>query len=590
MKHSSLLLSIALLGTMTTIAQGATASAVQPSVSDAELLVSASNWVGRARQEDFEENKGQVVTTVGAPAPFVRYRLSQGNTSIFLLENGIAYQFSRAHYPTGYSELMACAHREPWKQQELEALRAQVRLETYRMDVILEGADPNARITTEERSKGHTNYYNHGVLDVHTFGRITYHEVYPGIDWVVYTTAQGMKYDFVVRPGADPARIQLRFKDHEELYVDAAGHLIHGNRMGRFTEEAPVSFLQAPSAAAAEAMRPVRSHFVLEKDLLCFAVEAYDRNQILTIDPSRLWGTYYGGSDLDIGYSCAVAGDGSVYLAGSTSSTGVIAENGSQNSYGGQGDAFLVKFNANGVRAWGSYYGGSGADWASSCAVNEGGVYLVGTTTSTSGIHWAPGFQDAIGGDYDAFLVKFNADGLRVWGTYYGGLGGDYGESCALGMDGAVYLAGYTGSSSGIAVNGHQNTLGGLGDAFLVRFDTNCNRAWGTYYGGSGDDHSESCAVGADGNVHLAGWTESTNNIAQGGQQNTYGGGQYDAYLSKFDGNGNLLWGTYYGGGDADWGNSCAVAVDGSVYLGGPTYSTTGIAENGHQNDYGGGG
>ena len=133
----------------------------------------------------FEENKGQVVTTDGAPAPFVRYRLTQGNTNIFLLDGGIAYQFSRTHLPEGYTELRMKRYRDAAEEAQLELLEAQARLETYRMDMILEGADPNARITTEGRSADHTNYYNLEALDVHTFSKVVYHEVYPGIAWPI---------------------------------------------------------------------------------------------------------------------------------------------------------------------------------------------------------------------------------------------------------------------------------------------------------------------------------------------------------------------------------------------------------------------
>lgn len=271
----------------------------------------------------FEENKGQVLTTAGEAAPFVRYRLTQGNTSIYLLGNGIAYQFNQRHYPEGYTALEKDAHHVPAKQQELDALRKEIRLETYRMDMLLEGANANARITAEGRSDDYTQYYGQDALDVHTYTRVTYHDVYPGIDWVVYTTEgrnpgspSGVKYDFVVQPGADPALIQLRFTDHEELFVDADGQLIHGNHMGCFTEERPVSFQNG---------KEVATHFVLDGDHLSFALGAYDPSQPLIIDPARIWGTYYGGTDIDYGSACTVDAGGNVYLAGYTKSTDAIA-------------------------------------------------------------------------------------------------------------------------------------------------------------------------------------------------------------------------------------------------------------------------
>lgn len=529
----------------------------------------------------FEENKGQVLTAAGDPAPFVRYRLTQGNTSIFLLDNGIAYQFNQSHYPEGYATLTRETHLDAAKQQELDALRKEVRLETYRMDMLLEGANANARITTEGRSEDYTQYYNHDALDVHTYTRVTYHEVYPGIDWVIYTTEKGMKYDFMVKPGTDPAQIKLRFKDHEELYVNAEGQLIHGNRMGRFTEAQPISF---------QSGKEVHTRFLLEGNRLSFALGAYDPSQQITIDPARIWGTYYGGTGNDSGQSCVVDVNGNVYLAGDTESNTSIASNGHQNTIGGNTDAYLVKFSGAGVRQWGTYYGGTGTDIGASCVVDGGNVYLAGYTNSNTGIA-SGGHQNTRGGGYDAFLVKFDASGVRQWGTYYGGIGTDFGMSCVADASGSAYLAGQTNSSTAIAFGGHQNGIGGSGidDAFLVKFNSSGVRQWGTYYGGTDYDWGTSCTTDVNGDVYLVGTTISTTNIASGGHQNTFGGAE-DAFLVKFNANGLRQWGSYYGGAlNYESGKSCAVDNSGNVYLAGNTTGGTGIASGGHQNTYGGG-
>lgn len=546
------------------------------------LLDQMSQGSLSAAPSGFEENKGQVRTTAGEPARFVRYRLSQGNTSIFLLGTGIAYQFNRMHYPEGYAELEKDRTRDPGKQEQLDALRSQVRLETYRMDMTLEGADPDPRVSAEGRSSDYTNYYTHDALDVHTYARIIYHDVYPGIDWVVYTTEKGIEHDFVVHPGADPAKIQLRFKDHEELYIDEKGRLIHGNRMGRFTEEKPVSLQDGEE---------VPTGFRLRGDRLTFALGDYDPARTLTIDPARIWGTYYGGTVNDEGTSCAVDPDGNVYLAGITASSSGIASGGHQNTYGDSDDAFLVKFDPAGNRLWATYYGGMNADFPGACAVDpDGNVYLAGSTKSYSGIA-SGGHQNTRGGERDAFLVKFNPAGTRLWGTYYGGTEPEFGLSCAVDLNGNVYLVGYTWSSSGIASGGHQNTYsgGGWSDAFLVKFDPAGSRLWGTYYGGTDIDGGLSCAVDPGGNVYLAGETESTSGIAIGGHQNTHSGGSADAFLVKFDADGTRLWGTYYGGTSEDRGEYCAVDSNGNVYLAGYTSSTSGIASSGHQDMHGGG-
>ncbi|MCO6482797.1 MAG: SBBP repeat-containing protein [Flavobacteriales bacterium] len=530
----------------------------------------------------FEENKGQVTTIDGTPASGVRFRYAQGNTSLFLLRDGMAFQFNRLHRPPGLDSLEKVVRPSPAQRRERIALRKEVRLETYRMDMLLEGANPDAMVSTEDRCSGYSNYYTHGALGVHTYRQVTYHDVYPGIDWVLHATPTGMEHDFVVHPGADPSLIRLRFEHQEELRLEGGGNLVHGNRMGRFVERRPVSF---------QGGREVETRFVLEGDVLHFALAAYDPGQALTIDPVRLWGTYYGGAGGDYGSSCAMDASGNVYLAGSAESSIGMASGGHQNTYGGgDSDAFLVKFDAAGTRLWATYYGGVGGDYGSSCAVDgSNNVYLAGETESATGIA-SGGHQNTHGGgDFDAFLVKFDPAGTRLWATYYGGSGLDDGISCAVDGSGNAYLAGETESVSGIASGGHQNTYGGGDfDAFLVKFNPTGTRLWATYYGGSGREGG-ACAVDGSGNVFLAGSTYSTAGIASGGYQNTHGGGLWDAFLVKFDPAGTRLWATYYGGSGLDGAYSCAIDGGGNVYLAGETQSHAGMASGGYQNEFGGG-
>ena len=531
----------------------------------------------------FEENKGQVTTIDGTPASSVRFRYAQGNTSLFLLRDGIAFQFNRLHRPPGLDSLEKEVRPGPAQRRERNALRKEVRLETYRMDMLLEGANPDAMVSAEDRCSGYSNYYTHGAMGVHTYRQVTYHDVYPGIDWVLHATPTGMEHDFVVHPGADPSLIRMRFKDHGELRLEAGGSLTHGNCMGRFVERKPVSF---------QGGREVETHFVLEGDVLHFALAAYDPGQALTIDPVRLWGTYYGGVGGDYGSSCAMDASGNVYVAGSAESSFGMASGGHQNTYGGgDSDAFLVKFDAAGTRLWATYYGGVGGDYGSSCAVDgSNNVYLAGETESVTGIA-SGGHQNTHGGgDFDDFLVKFNPAGTRLWATYYGGSGRERG-TCAVDGSGNIFLAGSTYSTAGIASGGYQNAHGGgLWDAFLVKFDPAGTRLWATYYGGSGLDGAYSCAIDGSGNVYLAGETQSHTGMASGGYQNEFGGGNLsDAYLVKFDAAGNRLWGTYYGGIGWEDGWACTVDGDGNVYLAGQTGTTTGLSSGGPQNAYGGG-
>ncbi len=306
----------------------------------------------------------------------------------------------------------------------------------------------------------------------------------------------------------------------------------------------------------------------------------------------RQWASYYGGANSDFGYSCSADDSGNVYVAGKTESTNAIAIDGHQNTHGGDMDAFLVKFNGNGIREWATYYGGPYNDFGNSCVTDgSGNVYLAGETLSTTSIA-VGGHQNTYGGIMDAFLVKFDSDGVRQWATYYGGSDFELGTSCATDGSGNIYLAGKTQSTSVIASGGHQNIGGGSDDAFLVKFNGDGVRQWATYYGGEEDDNGWSCATDGIGNVYMAGMTRSATAIASGGHQNMHANpgtemDSFDAFLVKFNSSGARQWGTYYGGAGYEENMSCATDVIGNVYLVGTTASISAIASDGYQNVHG---
>jgi hypothetical protein len=324
----------------------------------------------------------------------------------------------------------------------------------------------------------------------------------------------------------------------------------------------------------------------------------------------RAWGTYYTGTGQvwpngeERGSSCISDAAGNVYMVGlSSSNSGIATAGAHQTVYGGGPisfgtggyDAFLVKFNSSGVRQWATYYGGSENDKGISCALDaSGNVYMIGTTTSTSGIATAGADETTVN---DGFLVKFNSSGVRQWGTYFEGTG----NACTTDASGNIYIVGLTNSTSGIATAGaHQTVMSGSGDAFLVKFNSSGVKQWGTYFGGpytlaSGMETGLSCATDALGNVYMTGHTPSTSGIATAGAHQTiYGGSSTDAFLVKFNSSGVIQWGTYYGGEGVDIGYSCATDASGNVYMAGDAQQqnlpASGISTIGaHQSAYGGG-
>jgi hypothetical protein len=527
----------------------------------------------------FFENKGQIKQTDGKPAPYVKYGLQRGNADIYLLSNcGIAYQFSRLYYSDNFMKHEKKIHRNNEEDMQIRQSENEIRLETFRMDMHLLGADTNVRIVAEDKSKDYFQFYNHDALFVHHYKKIVYKNVYPQIDWVIYTSEEGgIKYDFVVHPGGDPSMIMIKFSSHEELFIDESGNLIHGNRLGQFVEKAPISF---------QHNKKIKSEFILKDNILSFAIADYDKNLQLVIDPNRIWATYYGGEGKDYGNSTAIDNSGNVYLAGSTFSTNGIASSGSHQSVSlGSSDAFLVKFSSNGERLWSTYYGGEENDQGWSVAVdNTGFVYLTGrsnslTNISTNGCH-QPILTNVPGGTFsDAFLVKFTGDGVRLWGTYYGGNDTDQGNSLAIDGAGFIYMAGYTLSPNNISTPGAFKTeYTSPSDGFVAKFSSAGVRQWGTYFGGSGYDFCTKIILNNLGNFYITGTTASPN-LATPGAHQINNEGYHDAFIGKFSTDGERIWSTYYGGSKLeDVFNGLAIDASGNIYLCGVTYSVSNIS------------
>jgi hypothetical protein len=296
---------------------------------------------------------------------------------------------------------------------------------------------------------------------------------------------------------------------------------------------------------------------------------------------SRLWCTYFGGSDWEEASSVAVDGSGNVFVVGGTSSTsGFPLWNPGGGAYyqgthnGGFYDAFIAQFSGSNLsRLWCTYFGGSGFDLATSVAVGgSGNVFVVGRTTSTSGFPlWNPGggayYQNTNDGG-DAFIAQFSGSNRsRLWCTYFGGSGNDAATSVAVDGSGDMFVVGVTSSTSGFplwnppgGVAYYQNTNNGSSDAFIAKFSgSNRSRLWCTYFGGNGDDVALSVAVDGSGNVFVMGYTYSSSSFPlrdRGGgayYQNTNNGSS-DAFIAKFSGsNLSLVWSTYYGGSSTEY-------------------------------------
>lgn len=259
----------------------------------------------------------------------------------------------------------------------------------------------------------------------------------------------------------------------------------------------------------------------------------------------RLWGTYYGGSGNDQAFCVAVDAASNVYIGGlAESTTGISTAGSHQATFAGGNatagspvDGFLAAFSADGERLWGTYYGGTDNEVVRGLAVDAFGVYIGGNTRSTSGISSGASYQPTLGrADFtDGFLAKFNASGIRQWGTYYGGTDSDYITGVFADGEGKIYVGGAALSSTGIATIGsYQLESTFTCDGFMSKFSPDGALLYGSYYGGNAIDIITSIVVDPQKRVFVAGETRSTSGMASAGCHQAVSGGQYDSFLAQF--------------------------------------------------------
>ncbi len=553
----------------------------------------------------FTENKGQMADMSGNPVPNVLFKTNIDGTDLYVTTSGITYMFLRPLEEKDASE----AETAKLEKEILEqANDAPSKMEWVRVDMNLQGANISAQNLIKENiiSEGRVDYYlghcPNGIFDVKTYGKVTIPNIYPGIDWVFHSSAtHGVKYDFVVHPGANPDNIKMQYvgKGDVELGENNSSLKIITS-LGELVEGELYSFQNGNK-------KPVASSYVLDNGIAFFNIGQYNTNEDLTIDPPlRLWwSTYLGGNSNDGGRAITVDKVGNVYITGFVISVNFPMLNAYQGVISaGTVDAFITKFNNNGAMQWSTYYGGNEDDRGEGIAAdNLGNVYVTGgTRSSTFPLKNLPGAYNQtpnIGATpyYDVMILKFDAAGVCQWATAYGGENGDKGMGITTDNNNNIYITGYAGCNNFPTTDPgggafYDNTYGGGdctdfylgGDACVLKFNAAGACLWGTLLGGNGVDVGLDIKVSPfNGNIFVTGFAKSTNftrlNPLGGAYyQNIMGGSGFlygDAYVTEFSGaNYSMQWSTYFGGDGSDAGEGIDVDANGNVYIVGSSAST----------------
>ena len=445
----------------------------------------------------------------------------------------------------------------------------------FRRDVVsmqLVGANEAATIRGREQFTSHSNYFRGSdregwVTDVPHFAQVQYQDVYQGINLVYHGDDQNhVQFDFAVKPGADVGQIRLSFDGIKSSRTDQDGNLVLSLDSGELTLSKPVVYQED----AQRNRQVVSGQFRLfESGDVGFDVGEYDRSRVLVVDPTLVFGSYFGGSGADVIRAVATDRANNIYVTGTTASSDLPVT--TPWPFQGANDAFVAKFSSDGNLLYASYLGGyesSVTESGQALAVDSAGfVYVAGKTDAISFPVTGGAYQTGYTSGSEAFISKLSPAGFLVHSTFLGHSGDDEATGIALGTGtsypGEIIVTGTTSSAGFPVASAFQGSYGGgASDAFATAFSPTLGSLnYSTFLGGNQDDMGAGIAVSpTSGSIYVTGTTGSANfPVTFGAWDTSHGGGTYDAFAAQFLANHSAPAITFIGGNGADYGYGVAL-------------------------------
>lgn len=268
----------------------------------------------------------------------------------------------------------------------------------------------------------------------------------------------------------------------------------------------------------------------------------------------------FGGSGNDIGKSVISTNDGGYAILGFTNSTdGDISMKTTEDT-----DFLFLKYNSAHNLEWQQTFGGSGDDRGNQILQTVDNAFVIfGSSDSND--------RDVTNnnGNSDFWIAKLNSSGSILWQKSLGFSGRDYGTSLTTTIDGGFLVIGELDvtSSGGEGNFPTKATKHAGGDFWAIKLDSNGNREWSKYYGGTFTDTPQGVIQLNDGSFVISGFSDSKD------VDITNPKGSYDFWVIKINATGTLLWKKNFGGSEIDESYGIQRTRDGNIIIAGDTRS-----------------
>ncbi|MEN9348531.1 MAG: hypothetical protein RLZZ77_2042 [Bacteroidota bacterium] len=558
------------------------------------MMISFLSW---GKEYPLIENRGQWPQHVKASTAIEGGR-------VFLENNGLTYHFF---------DLSAISAVKNGKAPMPQASDVRVKGHVLRMSFLNSAA--RTQVIKEKMLPTRYNYFlgddeSKWAGACAAYETVTTQEVWPGVDFKLYSNDFFLKYDFVLAPFADFKKIAFRYE-----YADAVslenGRLKITTSVGEIWEQQPIAYQYING----EQVR-VACEFVLKKGVISFHFpKGYEATYPLIIDPELVFSTYSGSFSDNFGYTATYDSQGFLFSGSSAFGQGYPTTTGAyQTTWGGGDGSFglagtdiaISKYDVSGTfMVWSTFLGGENDELPHSLICNEFDELLVYGTSSSANYPTTSGAYDSsfnggdafspqgVGTNYvngsDIVVTRLNFTGSNlIQSTFIGGNGNDgvntapvlkfnYADEFRGEIDiddnGNIVIASSTYSTNFPTVNPVQGILAGAQDGVVFILNAQLNQMlWSTYIGGSDYDSGYSVCFGNNGEVYVGGGTRSTDfPMPAGGYQSAFQGGTADGWIHRYTATGELNGGTFYGSSVYDQVYFVETDAGGHVYLYGQT-------------------